>query len=117
MDIESKLVFEAKTAMAVAKNIGRIEKFSGKWEALNFNKSDVLNELKHIATIQSIGSSTRIEGSTLSDKEVTELIQNMSINRLETRDEQEAIGYWEALELLLENASDIDLSERYIYQE
>jgi Fic family protein len=116
MDIKSKLEFEAKTAIAVIKNIGRIEKFKGKWEALNFKEAAVLNELRYIATIQSIGSSTRIEGSKLSDREVTELIQNMSINQLETRDEQEVIGYWETLELLLENAPDIDLSERYIYQ-
>jgi hypothetical protein len=84
MDIKSKLEFEPKVAIAVVKKIGRIEKFNGKWEALNFKEAGILNALQHIVTIQSIGSSTRIEGSTLSDREVAELIQNISINQLET---------------------------------
>lgn len=75
-----------------------------------------LRELRKIATIQSIGSSTRIEGATLSDEEVGNLIRNMKITKFETRDEQEVIGYYEALDLILENYRDIEFNENYIKQ-
>lgn len=116
MDISEKLLFSPELNNRIVKSIGKIEKFQGKWEALKLSDSEFLNELRHIATIQSIGSSTRIEGSELSDKQVKELLENLDINTLEKRDEQEVVGYWETLELLLDHAKDIELSERYIFQ-
>lgn len=75
-----------------------------------------LKELKNITAIQSIGSSTRIEGATLSDTEIKKLISDLKINKLENRDEQEVIGYYDVLELILENSQDIKLTENYIMQ-
>jgi Fic family protein len=69
-----------------------------------------------MATIQSIGSSTRIEGVTLSDEEIERLIADLKVNRLESRDEQEVVGYYDVLELILDNAEDIQLTENYIMQ-
>lgn len=116
MDISEKLIFAPELNNVIIKKVGEIEKFQGKWEALKLSDNDFLKELRQIATIQSIGSSTRIEGSELSDKQVKDLIENLEINHLEKRDEQEVVGYWETLELLLDNAEEIDLSERYIFQ-
>ena len=116
MNISEKLVFSPELNNIIIKKVGEIEKFQGKWEALKLSDNEFLNELRHIATIQSIGSSTRIEGSELSDIEVKNLIENLEVNKLEKRDEQEVVGYWETLELLLDNAASIDLSERYIFQ-
>lgn len=116
MDYINKLNFDANTSRNITKIISEIEKFQGYWSAAPVVNPEYLHELRHIATIQSIGSSTRIEGSELRDHDVSELIANMSINQLETRDDQEVVGYWEALTTLLENAEDIDLSERYIFQ-
>lgn len=62
------------------------------------------------------GSSTRIEGSLLNDEEIKSLIKNLEINRLQTRDEQEVVGYWEALTTIQDNATEIELSERFIHQ-
>jgi hypothetical protein len=72
--------------------------------------------LRHIATIQSIGSSTRLKVCELSDREVRYLIDNLKINNLEKRYEQEVVGYWQALELILEQAEHLKFSESYITQ-
>jgi Fic family protein len=116
MDIAKKLKFDLGLSQKIIVKIGRVEKFKGKWEALKIKEGQFLKELRHIATIQSIGSSTRIEGSELSDDEVSALINDLEVNKLVTRDEQEVMGYWSALEILLDNVNELDLSQRYIVQ-
>ena len=116
MDINKKLIFSPELNNSIIKKIGEIEKFQGKWETLKVDNNQFLNELRYIATIQSIGSSTRIEGSELDDEEVKHLIENLEISQLESRDQQEVIGYWETLELIINQFDKIDLSERYIFQ-
>ncbi len=116
MNINDKLNWDFTTTQKVLSQISTVEKFQGKWEVLERSETSFLKELRHIATIQSIGSSTRIEGSRLSDEDVRKLLKNIQINDLKTRDDQEVIGYWETLELILENAADIPLSERFIFQ-
>ena len=69
-----------------------------------------------MATIESIGSSTRIEGSRLSDKEIERLLSNLDIKSFETRDEQEVAGYAETMETVFAHAHDIPLTENYIKQ-
>ncbi len=75
-----------------------------------------MKELRKIATIESIGSSTRIEGARLTDQEVKELLKNVKITKLKTRDEQEVMGYYEVLEWIYDNYSGIRLSESYLKQ-
>jgi len=48
--------------------IARIDEFKGVWRTLGTLAPDRLSALRRVATIESIGSSTRIEGSKLSDK-------------------------------------------------
>ncbi|MDZ7724623.1 MAG: Fic family protein [candidate division KSB1 bacterium] len=114
--LDKKLHFEFRTSQQILKLISEIDFFKGKWKVLEDQTITVLEELKNIATIQSIGSSTRIEGATLSDDKVKQLISDLKINKLENRDEQEVIGYYDVLELIIENSKDIDLSENYIMQ-
>ena len=116
MDLLNKLNFPLQTNHAIIQKITEIEKFKGKWEGLAINDKEFLKELRQLATIQSIGSSTRIEGSQLSDEEIKNLINNLEINHLQTRDEQEVVGYWETLTLIQDNATEIELSERFIHQ-
>lgn len=72
--------------------------------------------LKRVATIESIGSSTRIEGSKLSDQEVEVLLSNLQIKKLGTRDEQEVAGYAEVMNTIFQHYTDIPLTENYIKQ-
>lgn len=80
--------------------ITRIDEFKGAWRALGTLAPDRLSALRRVATIESIGSSTRIEGSKLSDREVERLLSNLEIKSFATRDEQEVAGYAELMDLV-----------------
>lgn len=75
-----------------------------------------LSALRRVATIESIGSSTRIEGSKLSDSDVDRLLTTIEIQQFETRDEQEVAGYAEAIETVFASADVITLTENHIKQ-
>ena len=87
----------------ILKLIAEIDEFKGRWEALRTLSPDRLNALRKVATIESVGSSTRIEGAKLSDAEVEDLLSRaISIKSFKTRDEQEVAGYAEAMDLVFE---------------
>jgi Fic family protein len=111
-----KLNFDFKTNQRIVQLISYIDNFRGKWNIAEKQENRYLKELRKIATIESIGSSTRIEGATLSDQEVQELLKDIQITKLKSRDEQEVIGYYEVLELIYDNYSDIKISESYVKQ-
>ena len=69
-----------------------------------------------MATIESIGSSTRIEGSKLSDREVERLLSNLQIKSFATRDEQEVAGYAEVMETVFGHWESIPPTENDIRQ-
>lgn len=96
--------------------IARIDEFKGAWRALGTLAPDRLSALRRVATIESIGSSTRIEGSKLSDREVERLLANLEIRTFATRDEQEVAGYAGVMELVFSSWQDIALTENHIRQ-
>ncbi|TXL65938.1 Fic family protein [Zeimonas arvi] len=96
--------------------IARIDEFKGAWRALGALAPDRLSALRRVATIESIGSSTRIEGSRLSDREVERLLSNLAIRSFETRDEQEVAGYAELMDRVFGSWQDIPFSENHIKQ-
>jgi Fic family protein len=96
--------------------IAGIDEFKGAWRALGTLAPDRLSALRRVATIESIGSSTRIEGSKLSDREVEHLLSNLQIKTFATRDEQEVAGYAQVMELVFSSWSDIGLTENHIKQ-
>ncbi|PHI18043.1 hypothetical protein CEQ90_19970 [Lewinellaceae bacterium SD302] len=113
--MDKKLQLDFKSTQEVIKEIAFIDSFKGKWTGLEIRESQLLRELKQIATIASIGSSTRIEGSTLSNEEVENLLSNISMGQLKERDEQEVFGYYEVLELILDSYTDINLTKNNIH--
>ncbi|MEY3202085.1 MAG: hypothetical protein RIR70_1635, partial [Pseudomonadota bacterium] len=96
--------------------IARIDEFKGAWRALGTLAPDRLSALRRVATIESIGSSTRIEGSKLTDREVEKLLSNLAIQSFETRDEQEVAGYAELMELVFSSWQDIPFNENHVKQ-
>ncbi|MDR1968463.1 MAG: Fic family protein [Burkholderiaceae bacterium] len=101
----------------LVKIIAEIDEFKGRWEALKTLSPDRLGALRKVATIESVGSSTRIEGARLSDAEVEDLLwRTLSIQSFKTRDEQEVAGYAEAMDLVFEAHAEIRLSENHIRQ-
>lgn len=96
--------------------IARIDEFKGAWRALGTLAPDRLSALRRVATIESIGSSTRIEGSKLSDREVEQLLSNLEIKSFASRDEQEVAGYAELMDLVFASWQDIPLTENHLKQ-
>ena len=109
-----KLQFDALTNQKVIRSIGWIDGFKGEWTAMEARENRYLKELRNIATIESIGSSTRIEGSTLTDKEVAELIGKIQVDELQSRERQEVIGYYDTLALILDHHIEMPLTEANI---
>lgn len=96
--------------------ISEIDEFKGAWRALGQLAPEQLSSLKKVATIESIGSSTRIEGSKLSDQEVSALLSNPGIQKFETRDAQEVAGYSAVMNLVFQSYTEIALTENHIQQ-
>ena len=96
--------------------VAEIDEFKGAWRALGTLAPERLKALRMIATIESIGSSTRIEGSKLTDREVEHLLANLEIKRFTSRDEQEVAGYAEAMETIFQAWEDIPPTENHIKQ-
>ena len=112
----NKLYFDFSTNQKILNLIAKIDLYKGKWNIIEQQENIYLKELRKIATIESVGSSTRIEGGTLTDKEIEELLANVKVTELKTRDQQEVIGYYDTLELIYENFDNIKLTENYIKQ-
>lgn len=96
--------------------IAEIDEFKGRWEALGNLAPERLSSLRRIATIESVGSSTRIEGVKLTDGEIEKLLSGLDVNSFRSRDEQEVAGYAELMEMIFESFADIPLTENIIRQ-
>jgi len=96
--------------------IAEIDEFKGAWTGFVNLRPEQLKALKKVSTIESIGSSNRIEGNKLSDSEVEELLSHINKKSFKSRDEEEVAGYAELMNLIFDNYSVIPLSENYIMQ-
>src|ERR1700683_249801 len=83
--------------------IAEVDEFKGAWRALGTLAPERLSALRRVATIESIGSSTRIEGSKLSDRDVERLLSNLQIKSFVSRDEQEVAGYAAVMERVFQS--------------
>lgn len=91
--------------------ISKIDRFDASWTAIEKREGRSLKQLKSIATVRSVGASTRIEGSQMTDREVEVLIEKLDVSTLEDRDSQEVAGYFEVLDLLSDSFRDMDITE------
>ena len=96
--------------------VSEIDEFKGKWQALKTMSPERLQQLRKVATIESVGSSTRIEGVKLSDAQVEALLSNLTSTSFITRDEQEVAGYAEVMDLVFQSYEDLYLTENHIRQ-
>jgi Fic family protein len=98
------------------KLIAELDEFKGRWHYLSRLMPAKLKELRKIAMIESIGSSTRIEGSKLSDLEVEQLLLNLDPNSFTSRDEEEVAGYKMVCEEIINNFEAIPFTQNSIKQ-
>ena len=100
----------------ILKLITEIDEFKGAWLAIGRLAPERLSRLRRVATIESIGSSTRIEGAALSDRDVEQLLANIEVGSFATRDEQEVAGYADAMNTVFTAGDVIDLTENHLRQ-
>lgn len=96
--------------------IAELDEFKGRWEILGRLAPDRLMSLRRVATIESVGSSTRIEGAKLSDHEVEVLLANLEMHSFRSRDEEEVAGYAEAMNMVHDSWEHIPFTENHIKQ-
>ena len=91
--------------------ISQIDRFDASWASIEKKEGQSLKQLKSVATVRSVGASTRIEGSKMSDEEVEVLLREIDITKIVDRDSQEVVGYSETLDLISESYEDIPITE------
>lgn len=96
--------------------VAAIDEFKGAWQATSNLNPDRLSTLKHVATIESIGASTRIEGVTLKNVEIETLLQQLSVTSFKSRDEEEVAGYADLMSLIYDCYAEMEISENHIKQ-
>jgi Fic family protein len=96
--------------------IAEIDEFKGAWAAIGRISPERLTALRRVATIESIGSSTRIEGAKLSNREVEWLLAGLEVTAFASRDEEEVAGYAGTMETVFAHWQDIPLTENHIKQ-
>ena len=94
--------------------IAKIDGLNGQWISGVKLDAQVLSRLKKSVLITSTGSSTRIEGSRLSDEDVEKLMKGIDIQKFTDRDIQEVKGYFELLENVFNSYKSIKFSENTI---
>ena len=108
---QSIYTFYLTLTMKLMNEISKVDRFDASWAQIEKREGQTLKQLKTIATVRSVGASTRIEGSKMTDAEVGILIDKLKISKLEERDQQEVAGYFEAMDAIGESYKDIDISE------
>ncbi|HRX56173.1 MAG TPA: hypothetical protein P5016_16785, partial [Verrucomicrobiales bacterium] len=96
--------------------IAELDEFKGQWRMIRSLSPEKLTWLRKVATIESVGSSTRIEGSKLTDRQVEDLLGLLPITEFKTRDEQEVAGYADVLNQVFDAFEQIPVTETMIGQ-
>ena len=105
---------ELDLGMKLMSELSKIDRFDATWSSIEKREGSTLMQLKSIATVKSVGASTRIEGSKMTDDEVSVLIENINKASFEERDQQEVAGYFETLDTIAENYASIGITESQI---
>ncbi len=112
--INKVYAFKLNLDWNLLKVVNKIDRFDASWTSIEKREGQSLRQLKNIATIKSVGASTRIEGSKMNNEEVKSLLDNLEITNVEDRDAQEVLGYFEVIELISESFNEIEITESTI---
>ena len=100
----------------VLKKIAQIDEFKGLWQGVGKLNPHILKQLKASVIITSTGASTRIEGATMNDEEVSRLLRGLKSRKPLGRDEEEVAGYADLLSRIFDNYQTLTLTEGHILQ-
>jgi len=111
---ENRFNFPPEIFQKVMNLIIEIDGYKNYWEAFENISPEYLGNLKRSVIVSSTGSSTRIEGSSLSDEEVEKLLKVSDIKKMSSRDTQEVLGYLELIKLVFFSYESLSLNESTI---
>ena len=114
--LTTRLNLKAEVVEEIYSIIAEIDAVKNGWQITGRLQPQTLERLTHSVIVTSTGSSNRIEGNRLSDRDVEALYRKLRIKKFATRDEQEVAGYLEMLERVFENYMDIPVKESTILQ-
>lgn len=103
--------FKGKIDWKTINILSELDRFDASWSIIKRREGASLLQLKTMATIKSVGASTRIEGSQMTDKEVQVFLEKLNISSFEDRDSQEVAGYYSTLEIIIDNYDELSISE------
>lgn len=96
--------------------VALIDEFKGSWRLIQGMHPERLDFLRRVATIESVGSSTRIEGAKLSDAEVEMFLGRVEKQDFASRDEQEVAGYARVMESVFAHHGEMRCGENLVFQ-
>ena len=110
-------VSDIQISLEMTKNLIDVERYAVQWkQRADEIPRELLSRLRNASAFESIGSSNRIEGNTLTDEEVQKVLSGLNMKTFRTRDEQEVAGYAEALDIIFSDYESIPLTENHIKQ-
>lgn len=112
--LHRRLALSSSIVETVYALLSEIDGVKNSWHITGKLQPQTLERLTRSVIVTSTGASNRIEGNRLSDIEVEALYRNLRIKKFKTRDEQEIAGYLQCLEFIIQNYSDIKISESFI---
>lgn len=105
-----------RPSQEVLRLVAEIDEFKGAWRALRNIAPERLTALRRVATIESVGSSTRIEGVKLTNAQVEALLSGLGTQSFSSRDEEEVAGYAALMETIFSSFEHLTLTENHIQQ-
>ncbi len=96
--------------------VSELDEFKGRWQAIGNLAPERLAVLRRIATIESVASSTRIEGAQLTDQQVEHLLSGLGRRSFASRDEEEVAGYADVMGLVFGSWLDMLFTENVVKQ-
>ena len=114
---KASMTFENyRPSQEVLRLVAQIDEFKGAWRALRNIAPERLTALRRVATIESVGSSTRIEGVKLTKAQVEALLSGLGTHSFASRDEEEVAGYAALMETVFASFEQLPLTENHIKQ-
>jgi len=114
--IKDRLNKRIKLSNEMILKIAQIEELKGQWiGSLSLNPK-ILHQLKKTVVITSSASSTRIEGSKMTDQEVDRFLSGIKQKKPKNRDEEEVAGYADLLGRVFDNYEKMKISESGILE-
>lgn len=112
--LQKRLIFSAQKTEEIYTLLNEIDNIKTQWKTEKKLSPQMIHRLQQSVLVSSTGSSTRIEGSKLSDTEVEKLIKQMRVKKFKTRDQQEVAGYFELINNVFNSWDTLSFSENMI---